>query len=132
MRRWLPFFLVLCSGPAAAETIVVVGHEDCARIVARYEPAADVAYRPGVDVEGRPVAPADLAPQIVAPDSFAIPITFDIAPRLGSRFGMEAGLGTVNYRDGVAYYNGQRLDDDGAAELAALCQDALTRAGAYP
>ncbi len=38
---------------------VSITADDCRRLVAQV-PSADVAYTPGVDVHGRPVAPADL------------------------------------------------------------------------
>lgn len=57
----------------------------CQRLVAHH-PVPDVTYRPGVDVLGRPVAPADL------PDSggaaglgsgFVIPLSAELARRFG-------------------------------------------------
>lgn len=39
--------------------IVVVGKATC-RALTAHQPAPDVAYKPGVDVHGKPVAPADL------------------------------------------------------------------------
>ena len=59
LGRWLaPLALCLAPAAAGAETLVV-SRQDCQRLV-RHVPAADVAYQPGVDVQGRPVAPADL------------------------------------------------------------------------
>jgi len=41
-------------------THVIISTQDCQRLV-RHVPAPDVAYKPGVDVHGKTVAPADLA-----------------------------------------------------------------------
>ncbi|MGE5503210.1 MAG: hypothetical protein ACM31L_02195 [Actinomycetota bacterium] len=51
---------LMTAAPAWAEDVAVqVTKQDCARLV-HYTPSADVAYKPGVDVHGKPVAPADL------------------------------------------------------------------------
>ena len=57
MRRLLP--LLLLAAPALAEPVAVIDAATC-RLLERHHPAPDVAYRPGVDVQGRAVAPADL------------------------------------------------------------------------
>lgn len=113
-----------------AETITVT-REDCVDFV-RHEPAPDVAYRPGVDSRGRQVTPADLGdhPPIELPKEFAIPITVDLADRLGlpagSRlFEPQTNIGTVVYRDGKAWFNGRELPSDGTAALIAACRKRL-------
>ena len=50
---------VLAALPALADDRVAVSRADCQRLVA-HVPAADVAYKPGVDVHGKAVASADL------------------------------------------------------------------------
>jgi len=65
----LSIFLVAAALQAAAQTVVV--DSAACRALTAHQPAPDVAYRPGVDATGRPVAPADLggAPQpSLAPD----------------------------------------------------------------
>lgn len=128
MRRILLILGLACVGaPAHAQTITVTG-SDCARLV-QHQPAPDVAYRPGVDVRGRPVASADLnpTPQIRVPET----ITFDIAVDL-RRFGVSRTsplyepnlrLGTVTVgKDGRVYYDGQPLGDAENAALAEACR----------
>src|SRR3546814_8990549 len=50
---------VAASAAKADERRVVITAQDCSRLV-EHSAAPDVAYRPGVDVRGRSVAPADL------------------------------------------------------------------------
>ncbi|HIC81294.1 MAG TPA: hypothetical protein EYP07_10060, partial [Kiloniellaceae bacterium] len=78
------------AGPAWAEQpYLTITRADCQRLV-RHLPAADVAYQPGVDVRGRPVAPADLgaaepgaAPPLALPQAVIIPIEVDLFDRFG-------------------------------------------------
>ncbi len=127
--------LLLCaavlagSSPGTAQEITITA-QDCARLV-EHVPDADATYRPGVDVRGRPVTPADLpgAPQIQVPESFSIPITVDLASRLGipaggdAEFTAEAMIGQVDVTaDGRAFFNGQPLQDEEARQLSILCQ----------
>jgi hypothetical protein len=69
----LVLFVVAWAAPASAE--IAISRKDCSRLV-NHEPAPDVTYQPGVDVHGRPVAPADLGggQQIQLPDVIYIPI----------------------------------------------------------
>ncbi|MFM2128955.1 MAG: hypothetical protein RL477_501 [Pseudomonadota bacterium] len=92
-----------------------------------------VDYQPGVDVEGNPVAPADLggAPPIRLPEIVHIPITVDIAKRFGipatsNLFKPEAYIGSaqVNLKDGRAWFNGQPLSSDEQHALSRLCMQA--------
>jgi hypothetical protein len=87
--RLVPIFAVLslisgASGPVHAQTTVRITEADCSRLV-NHVAAADVNYRPGVDVNGNAVAPADLntQPQIRMPDVISIPVTIDLATNLG-------------------------------------------------
>jgi len=101
---------------------------DCRAVVA-HEPAPDVAYTPGVDARGRPVAPADLpgSVRIDVPDEIVIPIQVDMARRLGvprTRYEADAYVGTVTVVDGRPYFDGQPLV--GVEQgLAAACRAAL-------
>ena len=109
----------------AAITTVAITRADCARLVA-HVPDPDVAYEPGVDVYGREVAPADLggAPRIELPETILIGIEIDLLARFGipvSHAGAE--VGEVAYRDGRFTFNGQPLQDQAQAELAARCQE---------
>jgi len=122
------FGLFLCAGQLPAQTIRVTDR-DCTALVA-HQPAADVAYRPGVDARGRPVIPADLggAPKIAVPKEFNIPITVDLQKRLGIPVDpnqyqtSDFTVGTVTWKDGRAWFNGKALQSDAEARLAALCR----------
>lgn len=75
----IPAILAVLLSPSlvlAAEVTVTRG--DCAQVV-RHEPAPDTAYRPGADVQGRAVSPADLGGglQWRPPETFTFAITID-------------------------------------------------------
>ncbi len=121
----------LAAAPVAAheEATVAITKADCARLVA-HVPGPDVAYQPGVDVYGREVAPADLggAPRIELPETILIDIEVDLLARFGIPanevlFDPDAEVGEVAYRDGRFTFNGQPLQDQAQAELAARCQE---------
>jgi hypothetical protein len=124
--------LVLATAPAWAQTVTITG-VDCRKLV-RHQPLPDVSYKPGVDVKGRKVAPADVndAPQIKVPET----ITFDAAADL-RRFGIPAssplfqpnvGIGRVDVLpDGRVFFNGERLGNPELAALEELCQQAATK-----
>ena len=91
-----------------------------------HTPAPDVTYQPGVDVQGKPVTPADLSPPVVAvPETFSFDITVDVAQNIGLAIpaGLEAQarFGTVTYDKGKLTFNGQPLDGAAEAELRAVC-----------
>jgi len=118
------------DAPSAAP-IVTISKADCDRL-AVHQPAPDVAYQAGVDVNGRPVAPADLngGIRIAVPETIRIPIEVDLFDRFGipanpNLYEADAQVGEVIYRNGRAYFNGQPLQDETAAELAALCQKVM-------
>ena len=133
-----PFLLAaaLAAAPAAAHekaagptTRVAITRADCARLV-EHVPGPAVAYQPGVDVYGREVAPADLdgAPRIELPETILIDIEVDLQARFGTPenevlFDPDAELGWVVYQDGRFTFNGQPLQDEAEAELAARCQE---------
>lgn len=113
--------------PAGREPTIVVDRAAC-RWVRRHEPAADVEYRPGVDVNGSRVAPADLPGEggIDLSAGFEIGITDDIARRFGvplRRTGeAELRIGTVTVEGGRVLFNGRPVGSEAERELIALCQ----------
>lgn len=122
--------LAVTSAPAGAEAISV-SRQDCLGLV-RHAPAPGVAYRRGVDVDGNPVTPAETSGNgaVAPPRTFTIDITVDIAKRLGlpadpSLFQGEAKIGTVTFRDGRAWFNGQPLSTGGQKSLAAMCRERI-------
>ncbi len=135
LRHILACLLLIgaATSPAVAHDapVVTISRADCDRLV-EHKPAPDVAYQPGVDVNGRPVAPADLdgGIQITLPETIRIPIEVDLFDRFGipanrDLFEADAEVGVVTYTDGRAYFNGQPLQDEAAAELSALCQKVM-------
>ena len=64
--------------------MVRISKPDCQRVV-RHQASADVAYKPGVDVRGNAVAPADASGgfTIPLPDVFEFNITKDLTAYLG-------------------------------------------------
>ncbi len=89
-----------------------------------HQPAAGVAYQPGVDVNGKAVAPADAAggAQIAVPDYISLPLSVDLAQRLNYQLPagteMNAVLGTLSvYKDGRVTFNGQ----DMRPQAVAMC-----------
>lgn len=131
LARAVSVATVCCVAPdlAAAESVVIISTKDCARLVA-HQAAADVTYTPGIDVQGRAVAPADLpgSVSLAVPDEIAIDITVEIQKRFGipnnaALFKPEARIGTVVVRaDGGATFNGQPLTSPEQQALTALCQ----------
>jgi hypothetical protein len=113
------------GGAASAQTVVV--DTAVCRNVTLHQPAPDVAFRPGVDVTGRPVAPADLgaSPQVL-PQTFTFDLNADIRPFLppGSPlFQPQLSVGRVTVGgDGSVMFNGQRLGGADQAALATLCR----------
>jgi hypothetical protein len=96
-------------------------------------PSEDITYQPGVDVEGRTVAPADLADnnQLVAPDSYSfdlfVPldeaVTIDAGDNLERIGQSEIGVGTVTVEGNQVYYNDQPLQSEEAHALAEACRE---------
>ncbi len=112
------------SGP-----VIMLNRGDCERIGTVYRPAPDVAYKPGVDVRGRPVAPADLPNgyEGVLPDQIVIPLTVPLrryapqAPAGVADSDIYAGAVTLDLASGKLKLNGRPLEPDDGQALAAAC-----------
>lgn len=125
----------VASTVTAAEPVVIISKNDCARLVA-HQASPDVTYKPGVDVHGRPVAPADLpgSNQIAAPEDIAIDLTIEVQRRFGipgnsALFRPEVRVGTVIVKpDGSATFDGQPLTTPEQQALSVLCQKQGTAA----
>ena len=122
--------LALGAPGVAATGTVEITRADCSQLV-KHVPAPDVAYQPGVDVNGNPVAPADLdgGYQVALPETIVIPITV----LLQERFGIPAnsvlykgealiGVASVSLDGEEVTFNGQPLTSPEAQALSAACQ----------
>lgn len=126
--NFLPL-LVLLAAPAAAETATItVTKADCRNVVA-HTPDASVAYTPGVAVDGRRVAPADLnsGSRIEVPDSYSMQINIDLQERFGlpankGQYMGEINAGKVEFKDGKLTYNGQELSTGAQNAVAEACR----------
>jgi len=130
---------------ARAET-VTLSTGDCSKLVA-HQPADDVTYKPGVDVRGKPVVPADLGggSAVKIPESIDIQIGIDLADRLALRDARKSGapattrkvlpfegkapLGTLSVKGNDVYWNGERIAPQDELLLAEACHKGLTAAG---
>ena len=141
MRVFLPAFIaaLMASGPAGAALITVTADE-CAAITA-HEPADDVAYQPGVDVNGNAVAPADLdtsgridydADDIVISIGNPLVATAGVVGdqtafvAAGGRidtFGADSSVGSITLRNGEVYFNGRRITDNERRAIAEACAE---------
>lgn len=118
---------VAWAAPASAE--IAIARKDCQRLV-NHEPAPDVTYQPGVDVHGRPVAPADLGggQQIELPDVIYIPIEVLIQDKYGIPansvlYDATALIGVVAVRGNRVYFEDQELTDPEIAALEEACRE---------
>jgi hypothetical protein len=153
MRSAILMAALVASSAAPAEQIesITVTADSCRRVTA-HVPAPDVAYKPGVDVRGRAVAPADLGggyPDLM-PEQITINLGVDLADRLGRARAKAAKqpataanrptlpyegkvpLGTVTLKGNQLYWNDQPLAPQDEAALAAACRDSLAAATPPP
>ena len=121
------------SKPKKETAEITVSVKDCHRWIT-HRPSADINHKPGVDVRGRRVAPADLSVMrvIKAQDTITFNITYDGLGNLGLR-DAEASLlagDTVvaavacEIPNGQLEFNGQRLTYPEIGILAASCKKA--------
>ncbi len=120
MRYFLiTVFFTLMALPVMAQT---VQYSEC-KTLAEYMPQAGVNYEPGVDVNGKSVAPADLnAAPFEMPDVMSIPLSIDLARRLPDPpQGMEAdaSVGFLEvHKDGRIVFEGK----DWTPQVYAICR----------
>ncbi len=130
------FGLVFCLAKEAwAEALELrISRADCARLVT-HVPSDDVGYQPGVDVRGRPVAPADLdaTPALELPDSYRVRIEVDSDDRFGipataGNYDADIAIGEALVEaDGRVLFNGQPLQSEAASELGRRCRELLSQ-----
>ena len=144
-----------CVTFTAQAADVPVSTADCSKLV-QHVPADDVTYKPGVDVHGNAVVPADLGggTNITMPEQIDIQIGIDLADRLALRDARQAGstpglpgtttttpvrkvlpysglapIGVLTIRGNDAYWNGERIAPQDEVALADACRKGLTAAG---
>jgi hypothetical protein len=123
MWRLLPIPLLILAAPAAAAPA------GCRELL-RHIPAADVAYRPGVDVRGRPVAPADLYPQPAVPAQgrvfidITVPLSAlrDAARRRYDDSEVYIGQVEIDLASGELWFDGQPLSRPEQSAFIAWCR----------
>lgn len=122
--------------PACAqEAALRITRADCVVLVAPGTQQG-TAYRPGLDVRGQAVVPADLAGggALEVPSDITVTLEVDLVERFGGPQSLEdlranAPIGVLELRDGRAHFNGQPLDPETEANLRARCREALNGGG---
>lgn len=135
-------------GAAANAETVSLNASDCQRLV-RHVPADDVTYKPGVDVRGNAVAPADLGGgyNLAIPEEINIQIGIDLADRLGLQENLRSGgnpgaptvrkvlpyegkaaLGLVTIKGNDVLWNGERITPQDELILAEACRQGMEEA----
>ena len=115
--------------PALAAERHAYSDDECQRAV-RIPGQPGAEYQPGVDVNGRAVAPADLQPslKIEPPRVIEFPVTMDVAKRIGfdTRGALEANVTVANVRieGNRVSINGQEINPNDSADLVAACRAA--------
>ncbi len=107
--------------------VVMLNREDCARLQGM-APADAADYVPGIDVEGRPVAPADLPRGSINPALRAAEIDVELGGfgRRWRPFARPADVivGRIGFdRDGAILLNGEPLAAADRERLAAACRE---------
>jgi hypothetical protein len=107
---------------------IVITRDLCNQASVQHQPSPDVTYRPGVDVYGRPVAPADLPNTGTSYGGLGSRSSTDIliAPQAGglNQRGLvgETFVGRVTIdQNGHTTINGQPVDQQDQTQLRQLC-----------
>ncbi len=152
MARWLNVFVAACAaglGMAAHAETLALSSADCKKPV-QHVPADDATYKPGVDVRGKPVVPADLGggSNLKIPEEIHIQIGIDLADRLARRearrtpspagvpgptsparkvlpFEGKAAIGTLTIKGNDAFWDGERIAPQDELALAEACRKGL-------
>jgi len=127
LRCGLLLGAVLVSTAHAQE--VRISRSDCRFLDAYREGGAD--YQPGVSVDGKAVAPADLTPPLDIGSTIVIALKADLMREFGIRpssplLEPEAHLGVIVVRGDQVFFNGQPLGD---AEKRCLARECLEKRG---
>lgn len=105
---------------------------DACRQLANYQPKkdGDAEYKPGVDVNGKPVVEADLGGNAIpVPDPVRFHLSVDMAEYLGLAGNGPNPAGYVDFgeveihRDGSVFLDGKPMESQQEAALRALCDE---------
>lgn len=123
MKYFLAAFFALIAFPVSAQEIESHIPPEC-RLLPDHKPNADVSYKPGVDVKGKSVVPADLngTATPLARETIVVPLTINLADRMQGMnipgMKMEGNLGYLEiHPDGRVSHNGQ----DWTSQVYVLC-----------
>ncbi len=118
MKKLLFFALMVFATPAWADDLP----PEC-RMLPEHKAQADVAYQPGVDVNGKHVVPADInAAPIAAPEKVVMPLTIEMAQLLQNNnvqgLNLESTLGFIEIeQNGRVLYDGKDI----TSQVYVLC-----------
>ncbi len=118
MKKILVFALLVFAVPAMANELP----PEC-RMLPEHKAQADVAYQPGVDVNGKAVVPADInAAPIAVPERIVMPLTIQMAQLLQNNnvqgLNLESTLGFLEIeQNGRVTYDGQDI----TSQVYVLC-----------
>lgn len=122
----LVFWPISLVGVASASAVAVTS-EICGQLFEDPNLNVDVTYRPGTDVEGGAVVPADLpeAGAFIPPSDFKIPLKVDLS-RYDQGKGdliLELDIGEIeSHAGGASVLNGAKLKPSEVAALQKACK----------
>ncbi len=108
---------------------------DCTRLLVQHKADPSVRYRPGRDVYGRKVTPAEgpgrPGSRIVLPETYTIDLELDLRQFLGVATipGLNPNLrpGRITVTGDRVYFNGQPLDNPRRYQVIEACRKRLRR-----
>jgi hypothetical protein len=122
MLRLLMLSTVLIGSGYVGVSAIAAEYEDTQKICAllpAYHSGADASYKPGVDVRGNAVAPANVDGRpVIVKNVVRIPVTVDLAQRFNipnfnqQELGTPLGMVEVDINNGTVTYNGENLTDN--------------------
>ena len=119
------FVILICLTALPANAAKLVLEPGACDQLTKHVASPDVAYQPGFDAYGRPVAPAGLPGPGIALAPIEIPLSVSLANRIKLPSPLvadnDAYVGTVMVSGDTVTFNGQPLTDETEANLAVLC-----------
>ncbi|MEP3245858.1 MAG: hypothetical protein ABJN40_03565 [Sneathiella sp.] len=130
--RTAPVALLMSASMAVAEDIkITITEKNCQR-VEKHIARSDVAFKPGVDVYGRAVTPADLNDnKLVLPENIVIDLSLPLAdlyapgntpPDALKNAEVKVGKLDYNILSDKLLFNGQELADPALHAIAQECR----------